>query len=248
MGRTVIVAQARMSSTRMPGKSLANLGGMPVIDHVLQRAARAELADDVIVATTTHSSDDVLVEHLEAIGVAFVRGSLDDVLSRYVLAAQAAGAETIVRLTCDCPLIDPAVIDRVIAAFCERPQVDYCSNTLIRSYPIGMDAEAFSCAALGIAASDAKNQLEREHVTPYLYQHPELFRLRSVEAPDWARRPQLRLTLDEPADLEMLQALLGVVDWDASIEEILGALAVHPEIERLNAAVPHRHTAKPASW
>jgi len=248
MGRTVIVAQARMSSTRLPGKTLMDLGGVPVIDRVLERARRATLADDVMIATTEDPSDNVLVEHLESIGASCVRGSLDDVLSRYVLAANASRAETIVRITCDCPLIDPAVIDRVIAAFAEEPEVDYCSNTLVRSFPIGMDVEAFSRAALERANAEAAEPHEREHVTPYLYQRPERFRLRNVEALAGERWPELRLTLDERADFEMLAALLSLVAPDATLPDLIETLRLHPEIAALNSGVSHRHVEKPASW
>jgi len=214
MGRTVIIAQARMSSTRLPGKTLMDLGGRPVIDHVIERARASRLADDVWVATTVDAADDVLVAHLAELEVPHVRDSLNDVLARYVEAAEQSRADTVVRITCDCPLIDPEVIDEVIAAYRKQPPVGYCSNTLHRSYPIGMDTEVFSRHALERAHVEATQPLEREHVTPYLYQHPELFRLRNVEAPDWARRPDLRLTVDEMADLEMLRTLVGLTPED----------------------------------
>ncbi|MDZ4179352.1 MAG: NTP transferase domain-containing protein, partial [Coriobacteriia bacterium] len=128
--RTVIIAQARMSSTRLPGKTLMDLGGAPVLDRVIARARRAKLADDVWLAITEDPSDDVLEEHARALGVPYVRGSLDDVLARYAQAAEASSADAIVRITCDCPLIDPDVIDAVIRAYRDTPGMDYCSNTL----------------------------------------------------------------------------------------------------------------------
>ena len=111
-----------------------------------------------------------------------------------------------------------------------------------------MDTEVFSRTAIERAAAEASLPHEREHVTPYLYQHPELFRLRNVDAPKWAHRPDLRLTLDEPADFEMLQALLETVPHEASLEDILRAIRLHPELERLNHDVSHRDVEKPASW
>ncbi len=246
--RTVIIAQARMSSTRLPGKTLMDLGGAPVIDHVIARGRRARRADDLWVATTTDPSDDVLVDHLREVGVAYVRGSLDDVLSRYVHAARAAEADVIVRITCDCPLIDPEVIDRVIEAFEAAPPVDYCSNTLVRTFPIGMDTEVFTRAALERADSGATEPHEREHVTPHMYQHPRDFRLRSVEAPAEAAWPGLRLTVDEPVDLAMLDELVAAVGRDAGLPEILGYLKTHSELARKSAHVRHRHVEKPESW
>lgn len=248
MGRTIVIAQARMSSTRLPGKTLAEFGGRPMIDVVVRRARRAALADEVVVATTDDTSDDVLAAHLQAQGVPFVRGSLDDVLSRYELAARTFDAETVVRITCDCPFIDPAVIDDVIAAFRRAPEVDYCGNTLRRTYPLGLDTEVFSRAALERAAAESSAPAEREHVTPYLYQHPELFRLRNVEAPQRATWPDLRLTVDEPADLALMREILGHVGADATLDEVLGVVRERPEMAAMNAGVAHRHTEKPVDW
>ena len=248
MGRTVIVAQARMSSTRLPGKTLADLGGRPMIDLVVERARRATLADEVVIATTNDATDDVLAAHLELLGVPYVRGSLDDVLSRYELAARTFHAETIVRITCDCPFINPSVIDDVIAAYRAAPEVDYCGNTLVRTYPIGMDTEVFSREALERAAAEASQPGEREHVTPYLYQHPDLFRLRNVEAPSEACWPELRLTVDEPEDLALMRALLAHEGPEASLHAVIGFLRLHPELAAMNADVVHRHTEKPTDW
>lgn len=247
-GRTVIIAQARMSSTRLPGKTLMDLGGKPVIDHVLERARASELVDDVWVATTTDPSDDVLAAHLDGLGVRYVRGSLDDVLARYVMTAEAANADTVVRITCDCPLIDPEVVDTAIGAYGATPEVDYCANTLRRTYPIGMDTEVFSREALMRAHAEATQPHEREHVTPYIYQHPEIFRLRNVEAPEWATWPDLRLTVDEAADLEMLRQAVEVVGADASLANALDALRSHQRLVALNAGVSHRRVEKPDGW
>ena len=168
VSRTVIIAQARMSSTRLPGKTFMDLGGKPVVDRVVERVARARLADDVWIATTTDSSDDVLAEHLDSLGTPCLRGSLDDVLSRYAAAAETSRADTIVRITCDCPLIDPSVIDAVIAAFRDAPEVDYCSNALMRTYPIGMDTEVLSRASLERAArrGDTAARARTRHAVP----------------------------------------------------------------------------------
>ncbi|MDO8881030.1 MAG: glycosyltransferase family protein [Coriobacteriia bacterium] len=248
MPRTVIIAQARMSSTRLPGKTLMDLGGAPVLDRVVARARRARLADDVWLAITTDPSDDVLEEHARSLGVPYVRGSLEDVLARYAQAAEASAADVVVRITCDCPLIDPEVIDTVIREFDDTPGIDYCSNTLVRTYPIGMDTEVFSRAVLEKSHGRATQPHEREHVTPYLYQHPERFRLENVTAPEWARWPELRLTLDEAADLELLQAVVGRVGPDAGLRQVLDALRADPALAQVNAEVEHRHVEKPVEW
>jgi spore coat polysaccharide biosynthesis protein SpsF (cytidylyltransferase family) len=246
--RTVVIAQARMSSTRLPGKTLLELGGIPVVDRVVERARESELADGLWVATTTDPSDDVLAEHLRGLGVPYIRGPLDDVLERYVMAAREACADTVVRITCDCPLIDPGVIDQTIAAFRDAPEVDYCSNTLVRTYPIGMDTEVFSADALARAHAEAREPHEREHVTPYIYQHPGVFSLRNVCAPEWATWPELRLTLDEPADLDMLEAIVALAPSSGlRLKDVLRVLHENPSVAGMNAHVVHRHTLKPGS-
>ena len=237
-----------MSSTRLPGKTLMDLGGAPVIDRVIARARRARLADDVWVAITEDASDDVLEEHLRVVGAPYVRGSLDDVLARYVQAVEAASADVIVRITCDCPLIDPGVIDAVIGTFRADAGLDYCSNTLVRTYPIGMDTEVFTRHALERANERAMEPHEREHVTPHIYQHPERFRLENVTAPEWARWPELRLTVDEASDLEMLRAVVERVGPDAGLREVLELLRAEPALAEINAEVEHRHVQKPVEW
>jgi spore coat polysaccharide biosynthesis protein SpsF len=243
--RTVtIIIQARMSSRRLPGKTLMDLGGVPVIDRVVQHAQRAKLADAVVVATSVDPTDDVLVDRLEFLDVPFVRGSLDDVLSRFVLAVEAADAELIIRITADCPLIDPACIDEVVEAYLREPPVDYCSNSLRRTYPVGMDAEVFSREVLESAHDAAHEPHEREHVTPYIYQHPERFHLRNVNAPTWAARPEIRLTLDEPRDLDLLRILVERLGPEASLRQALAALDEDPELTLINQGVEQRHIFK----
>ncbi len=245
--RVVAIIQARMASTRLPGKTLADLGGAPVMDRVLSRVGRAERVSDVVVAITDRPVDDQLEEHLDALGANVVRGDSDDVLSRFGLVADGFRADAYLRVTADCPLIDPGVVDDVIAAFA-KGDVDYCSNVLARTYPIGMDCEVISSAALRTALDEAADPAEREHVTPFIYRHPERFRLRNVEAPAWAARPQLRLTVDEPNDVELLRHIVAELGPDASLREILELLDTRPDIAAINADVEHRHVEKPTSW
>jgi spore coat polysaccharide biosynthesis protein SpsF len=227
---------------------LLPLGGAPVIDHVIDRVRRAEGIDGVVAAITDDPLDGELEVHLDACGVQVVRGDTDDVLARFDLAARAASADVVVRVTGDCPLIDPGAVADVVAAFSDEPEIDYCANILKRTYPIGMDAEVFSRDALTTAVRDAVEKHEREHVTPYLYQHPELFKLRNVEAPEWAVAPELRLTLDQQEDYEMLSLLFERLGDDATLREVMTLLEAEPEIAQINGSVVHRHVAKPESW
>jgi spore coat polysaccharide biosynthesis protein SpsF (cytidylyltransferase family) len=196
-----------------------------------------------VVAIPDLTEDDVLAEHLADIGVRVVRGSADDVLARYVQAAAESDAEVIVRITCDCPLIDPEVIDQVIEAF-RGGGVDYCSNVLERTYPIGMDTEVFSREALERAHREAVRPDEREHVTPYIWRSPNRFRLSDVEAPEHLRQPALRLTVDEIADLEFVRIVACEADMTSGLAALL-EVADRDDVERVNTQVVHRHLPKP---
>jgi len=246
------IIQARLGSTRLPGKVLLNLGGWPVVDWVIERVAAADLVDEVIIAIPEGSGDDRLAVHLARHGCHVVRGSAHDVLARFALAASETSADVIVRVTADCPLLDPETLDRVIASFREHPPVDYCSNTLIRTYPLGLDCEAVRKKALLTANAEATTKPDREHVTPFLYQRPQRFRLRSVEAPEWARRPVYRLTLDEPLDLGMLRRVMTMLrpssPAELGIRRVIDLLDEDEELAAVNRAVLHRHVAKPDNW
>ncbi|MBE0417164.1 MAG: glycosyltransferase family protein [Coriobacteriia bacterium] len=244
---TVLIAQGRMGSTRLPGKTMMDLGGGPVVDRVLERASRAAV-DEVVLACPELAEDDLLAERVSGLGYRVVRGSAQDVLSRYAKAAEESSAEVVVRVTCDCPLIDPEVIDRVVDAFFEEPLVDYCSNTLERSYPIGMDCEVVSREALETANAEASHPEEREHVTPFLYRRPERFLLRNVKAPEWARRPGYRLTVDEAADLELAREVVRRLGADARLRDVVGLLDADAGLRELNAAVGHRNVEKHLEW
>lgn len=218
---TVAIVQARMGSTRLPGKVLMDLGGTTMLARVVRRTRRARRLDSLLVATTTAPADDAIVRECERLGAPVFRGSEDDVLDRYYCAAQAAAADRVVRITSDCPLIDAEVIDAVIARLAET-QADYASNALPRSFPRGLDVEAMTAPALARAWREARQSFERAHVTPYLYGHPESFRLAGITAEsDYS---SLRWTVDTTEDLAVVRALyarLGNTDefgWRAALE------------------------------
>lgn len=194
------ILQARMSSSRLPGKVMAPVLGEPMIDRQVERLRRSNRIDELMVATSTEASDDPLAAYCEILGLEVFRGSLNDVLDRFRAAlARRPRATTVIRLTADCPLADPELIDEVIDHHHEVG-ADYTSNTLgARTYPHGLDAEVIRAGALIEAAERADEPYEREHVTPYIYRRPETFRLAGV-----ARHQSLanlRWTVDVPADL-----------------------------------------------
>lgn len=243
--RVVAVIQARMGSTRLPGKVLKHLKGRTVLEHVIARVRAAPRIDEVVVATTTSPADDPLMALADAVGVRWLRGSESDVLSRYYQAAQAAGADVIVRITSDCPLLDPEVLNGMVERFLSyqeaEPPVDYLSNTLTRTYPRGLDVEVFTWAALVSAHREADKPYEREHVTPYLYQHPERFRL--AEALGEQDLSQHRWTLDTPEDwalIERIYAALATEDAIFPTRAVLDFLQANPALMALNAHVEQK--------
>jgi len=198
------IIQARMGSTRLPGKVLMDIAGRTMLSRVVRRAARAAALDKVVVATTLHHADEPVESEARALGVGVYRGSEQDVLDRYCQAARQSPADMICRITSDCPLIDPGLIDRVVES-CLSSGADYASNTLSRTFPRGLDVEVFSHTTLERAWREASEPYQRVHVTPYVYQHPERFRLVNVEAP--SDLSAHRWTVDTPEDLELVRRI-----------------------------------------
>ncbi|PWC34715.1 glycosyltransferase family protein [Azospirillum sp. TSO35-2] len=210
--RIVAISQARMTSTRLPGKVLMPAAGKPLLAHHLERLGRTPGLDAVVLATTVNTTDDPVAACAEALGVTVFRGDEQDVLGRFAGAAALAGADLVVRVTADCPLIDPALVGRLIAAFlagqADTPPLDYLSIDSTR-FPRGLDAEIFSRRTLDEAATLATDPAEREHVTPYIYRRPDRFRLGTALVPDTPADPaDQRWCVDEPADYALVRTML----------------------------------------
>jgi spore coat polysaccharide biosynthesis protein SpsF len=237
---TLIIVQARMTSTRLPGKVLLPLAGEPMITRLVQRLRRVQLASGIVIATTTNATDNPIAALCETLGVPSHRGSELDVLSRYADAAREHGADVVVRITSDCPLIDPALIDQVIATY-EEGDSDYVSNMLPPSWPYGMAVEVFSAAALMQAHAEATQAAEREHVTPFIYWHPERYRLRNVESPvDLSRH---RWTVDTPEDYELVRRLFETLipaHPEFTQADILALLEAHPDWLAINQHIQQK--------
>lgn len=232
----VAVVQARMGSTRLPGKVLKNMGGESVLARVVKRLRRSSLISEVVIATSASPGDAAVVREADRVGVRCFRGSERDVLDRFYQAARMFHAELVVRITSDCPLIDAEITDKAIRAFInDRP--DYASNALERTYPRGLDTEVISADALARAWREAKEPYEREHVTPFLYEHPELFSIVSVgNDVDYS---SFRWTLDTLEDLEFIRAVYGRFDNrdDFSWRDVLALLEREPALRELNSQV-----------
>lgn len=236
--RTVAIIQARMGSTRLPGKVMAEIGDKPLLRHVIDRVRLARRLDDVIVATSTSKADDVLAAYCDREAIACHRGDEADVVSRFLGAADQARADVIVRLTADCPFLDPALIDAVIERF-EASDVDYATNTLERTYPDGLDVEVFSRAALERTDRESRDSWSRMHVTPYIHaRRPDLapvgdFRragLRSVV--DFSH---LRWTIDEAVDLGFAREVVACLGNDFDWMALVGLLTRRPDLLTINS-------------
>jgi spore coat polysaccharide biosynthesis protein SpsF len=229
------VIQARTGSTRLPAKVLADLGGRPVLDWVVRAARASTMVDQVIVATSALAGDDVVADLAKSLGAMVVRGSEDDVLSRFVAALDAHPADAVVRLTADCPLLDPTLIDAVAGAWAAAPTLDYVSTVVVRSLPRGMDVELVTARALRAVDRMAVGH-DRVHVTSGVYADPSAYRLLGVCVTPPAN--DLRVTLDTAEDLVLLRALVAELpDSPPSWRDVVALLRARPELVAINADV-----------
>ena len=236
--RVVAIIQARMGSSRLPGQVLASIQGNPMLWHVVERTRAAHTLDEVMVATTTRSVDDAIVDFCGEQGVAVFRGSEDDVLQRYYQAALEVNADVVVRITSDCPLIDPQIVDKTVLAYLETLP-DYAANTILRTYPRGLDTEVISFQALERAHREAHKAYERAHVTPYIYENPREFSILSVTGEqDYS---QHRWTVDTPEDLEFVRAIYDRAGEEMPLlNDILHLVEREPDLMRINSAIEQK--------
>jgi spore coat polysaccharide biosynthesis protein SpsF len=237
--KIVTIIQARMGSTRLPRKVTLDLGGKTVLARVVERVRRSRLAHHVVVASTTKSEDDRIVDQCRQLRVEAFRGSEDDVLDRYYRAAKRAGADAIVRICSDCPLCDPEIIDRTVQEFLNS-SADYASNALDRTYPRGLDVEIMTQAALERCWREARLFYQRSHVTAYIYENPHSFEVLRVNGD--SDLGNHRWTLDTPEDYEFMQAVYErMPDKDCfSWREVLDLLRNEPQLADLNRHIPQK--------
>ncbi|MBD2544982.1 cytidylyltransferase domain-containing protein [Planktothricoides raciborskii] len=247
--KIVIIVQARMTSTRLPGKVLKQVLGKPLLEYQIERLQRVKLADEIVIATTKNQTDDPIVDlcvseaiRRNRLSVAYFRGSESDVLERYYQAAAAHQASVVVRVTSDCPLIDPQVIDRVIDYYLQnQSNYDYVSNGIKRTYPRGMDTEVFSFSVLEQAFLEATAQPDREHVTPFIYLQPQRYRLGHVlYAEDCSHH---RWTVDTPEDFDLIKKIIEAVypnQPNFTLEDCLHLLQKHPEWYFINSHIEQK--------
>lgn len=240
--RIEIFVQARMGSTRLPGKVMMPVLGRPLLDYLLERLAQVKEASAIAVLTTHQSIDDSIVSFCQQKGIPCYRGPEDDVLARYYQVAKERRPDAIVRITADCPLIDPDIVDQVIHTYSSFfPSYDYVSNSLQRTYPRGLDTEVFSFQALEQAFHQAGELAEREHVTPYLYRHPEKFRLYNIASP--CSLAHYRWTVDTVEDFTLIRLILEhlyATHPHFRLNDILQLLHQHPQWNLINAHIEQK--------
>lgn len=243
----VCFVQARMGSARLPGKVLLELNNHSVLYHVVTRVQQSNFIDKVVVATTIGQEDDVIIRECEKHGFEHFRGSEEDVLDRYYQAANLYAADHVVRVTSDCPLIDPKIIDLVIYRYLKSFEnginYDYASNCVERSYPRGLDVEIFSKNTLSTAWQNSNELYQREHVTPYIYQHADLFNILSImNDEDFS---SYRITLDTNEDWELINKIFKIQSNNKNISgdmrSIISIINEYPEINKINSHVQQKN-------
>lgn len=235
MKKITVIIQARLGSTRLPGKTLMTVCGKSLLEHLIERVKSSKLVNRIILATTIKEQDRAIVEIAKKNGLLFYRGSENDVLDRFYRTSIAFNAKIIVRVTPDCPILDPRVMDLVISNYIDG-DYDYVSNTINPTYPDGLDVEVFSFKALKKAWADARLASEREHVTAYIVKHPELFRILNV------RRigidlSHMRWTVDTQYDLDFIRKIFSLFQKEEHLffmEDVLKALEENPDLMKIN--------------
>ena len=239
--KTVAIVLARMGSTRFPGKVMRTICGTPMIGLVLKRLANAKLIDQILLATSEDTRNDPLTKYVQELGYPVFRGSEDDVLDRYYHVAKEAETDLVVRVTGDCPLIDPVIVDETITKFLDS-DVDYVSNNAPPTFPLGLDAEVFTFQALETAWNQARTPQEREHVTPFITESGLFRKANHSYGTDYSEE---RWTVDEPEDFEVVRKVFEYFKPrdDFSWLDVLDLGKKHPEWFMAN-----RHLVRDESW
>ncbi|MCX9085017.1 MAG: glycosyltransferase family protein [Candidatus Methanoperedens sp.] len=237
MKKVVAIIQARMGSTRLPGKVVKEIAGKPMLYHVINRVKHSKELNDIVIATTNLKEDSQILDLASELGVKSYAGSENDVLDRYYRSAIISKAEVIVRITADCPLVDPNVIDKVVRYYLIN-DFDYVGTSIIPTYPDGIDVEVFSFTALEKAWSESKLSSEREHVTPYIWKNLNIFRIGNLKNDEDIS--YMRWSVDEQRDLEFVRKIYNNLykkDEMFYIEDILNLLKKNPELEDINKGI-----------
>lgn len=239
----VCIIQARIGSTRLPGKVLKKICGKSVLEHGIDRLKRVNNIDKIVIATTILERDNVIVKEAERLKVPYYRGAEENVLSRYYYGAKENNADIIVRITSDCPLIDSELTEKIINYYLENNlQYDYVSNTIDRTYPRGLDTEVFSFKALERAFNEATSKRDKEHVTPYIWDNPNLFRIAQYK--NDVNYSNLRWTVDTPEDFELIKKIYELLYKKGNtyfkFNDVLNLYNIYPELIEINKDIEQK--------
>lgn len=241
--KVVATVEARMTSSRLPGKVMLLAAGRPMMGHLISRLKAVPSIQEIVVATTINSSDDGLTKYCEQEGARVFRGSEEDVMGRVVGAAESAEADIVVQITGDCPILDPDLVEQTIRVFKRNINVEFASNAFISSYPDGMDVTVLKFSALKASAEMTNDPLDREHVTRHIVNNPQLFPHTYLVAPPSLHWPGLGLTLDEPADYELIRTLIENLGKDNPLfgcGDVIRFLRANPQLLELNDMVKRK--------
>lgn len=237
----VAIVQARMGSTRLPGKVLKKIKNKYIIDYVIDRLRICKNLNNIVLATTTSEKDNILEDFSIKKKLNIFRGDENDVLRRYFYAAKKYNADIIIRVTSDCPLIDPWIVDRIINKHIDFGG-DYTSNTIVRSYPRGLDVEVLNFNALEEAFKNANKKYQREHVTPYIKENKDEFKLQSIEAQKKLKRPDIRITLDTLEDFKFISIIINHFnDLYFKTEDVIDFLEERPHLLKINKHIKQKN-------
>ncbi|HEY3902199.1 MAG TPA: glycosyltransferase family protein [Chthoniobacter sp.] len=234
--RTIATIEARMNSSRLPGKVMLPILGKPALQLLIERLGRAKTLDGIVIATTTHPADAVIERLAAKLGVGCFRGSEEDVLERVLLSAQSAQADVIVEITGDCPMLDPEMVDAVVESH-RTGQYDYVSNVIGRPLPLGLSVQAFATAVLAEVSKLTQDPADREHVSLYIYEHPERYRLHTVIMEEAEKHNDIRVTLDTAEDYALIEALFEVllpINPTFTFHDVVELCRRRPELLELN--------------
>lgn len=241
--RIILIVQARMNSTRLPGKILLKVLDIPLLGFQIQRLQRVRQMTEIVLATSRQATDEPLLLFCKETRIPLYRGSEENVLERYYEAAKSFSADIVIRISGDCPLIDPAIVDQGISMFIDNfPCYDYISNTHQRTFPRGMDVEIFTFDALKKSYEEAQSLAEKEHVTPYIYRHPELFKIGQFLFS--SNQSDYRLTVDTLEDFHLIKKILEElypVNPEFTLEDILELLRLHPDWVKINSHIQQKN-------
>lgn len=241
--KIVATIEARMTSSRLPGKVLMPALGKPMLGRLIERLRSVSLVSEIVLATTINPTDDVLEKFAHDEGIAVFRGSENDVMSRVIGAAESVAADMVVEITGDCPIIDPDIVSQTIQMSLFNPEANYVSNAHIRSYPDGMDVQVFSLDTLKNSAALTSDPLDREHVTLHIRNHPELFPAVHLVAPPSLFWPELGLTLDEQADYVLLEKIINKLEPENPLfgcRDVIRLLINNPQWVAINNGVSRK--------